>query len=99
MKRSTQGLGMEFWPVEKSLREEFLPDLFLGAEVHMPDRKVTGLTVKHSWLAIPDPTLMAHGNWNTLCVVTEHLVVDLCSRIKFRSGDHAKLLTSGHTDI
>ena len=42
VQRATQGLGEDFRPVGKSLKEEFLLTLFLRMEVHIMGRKITG---------------------------------------------------------
>ena len=63
MQRVTQGLGEDFAPVDKSLWEMFLLDLFYGSEAHMPVRKVTRLTYKYASLDLPDPTLTTQENY------------------------------------
>ena len=95
VQRTTQGLGLEFRPVNKALREEFFPVLFIEAEAHMLGHKITGFPVKHAGMVIPYPILMAQGNWATSCIVTRHLVAALFDRVEFRSSDHAQLLTYG----
>ena len=99
IQRATQVLAEDFRPVEKTLQEEFLPVLFLGAAEHMPDRTITGFPVKHAGPAILDLTLTAQVNWTASCAVTRNLVAALWSSVKFCSGDHTQLLTKGRADI
>ena len=65
----------------------------------MPGQAATGLTVKHTGLALPDPTHTTQGNGTTSCVVTGHLVAALQGRVEFRSGENAQLLRDGRVDI
>ena len=78
--------------MEKALREEFLPALFLGAETHIAGRLITVFSVKNANLEIPDPTLTSEGNWTALCVVTRQLVAAQSGHVEYRYGDHAQLL-------
>ena len=59
MQRVTSGIGNAFGPVEKALRETFVPVLFEGLGEGAPERGATHLPVKQSGLALPDPTLTA----------------------------------------
>ena len=58
----------------------------------MPVWKITIFSVKHVGLAIPDPILTSHGNWNESSVVIGNHVADLHSRVEFRSIDHLQLI-------
>ena len=62
VQRATQGLGEDFWPVEKALQKEFLQSLFLREEAHLLGRPIMEFTVKHAGLAIPYPNPTAQGN-------------------------------------
>ena len=75
------GTGDDFRPVDKALREELLLGFFLGAEVHIPGQTIMVFLVKQVEIEIPDPNLMAQGNWTVLCVVTSHYIVALCSNV------------------
>ena len=57
VQRVTPGIGDDFGPVDKALRETFLPDLFEGLGEGTPERGVARLSVKQVRLALPDPTL------------------------------------------
>ena len=59
---ATQGLGEDFWQVEKALQKEFLQSLFLREEAHLLGRPIMEFTVKHAGLAIPYPNPTAQGN-------------------------------------
>ena len=83
IQRTTQGRGEEFWSIEKALWEELLPDLFLGAEEHMPDQTIMGFPVEHAGLTMIDPTQTSQRNWNALDVVTRDLITALRGRVKF----------------
>ena len=52
----TTGIGDAFGPVEKSLRETFMPELFKGLVDGVPERGVAHLQVKQVGLDLPDPT-------------------------------------------
>ena len=56
MQRVTPGIGDVFGPVEKALRETFVPALFKGLGDDVPNRGVTRLPVKQVVLALPDPS-------------------------------------------
>ena len=99
VQRATPVLGEEIRLVEKSLREDLLPNLFLREVEYMHDRKITRFLVKHEELAILDPTLMAQINWTALCVVTRPLVADLRGRVEFHPRDHSQLLADFRTEI
>ena len=55
----TPGIGDAFGPVEKALRETFLPALFEVLVEGALERGVTRLPVKHTVLDLPDPTRMS----------------------------------------
>ena len=86
MKLDTQGRRDYFRPSEKALQEDFLPDLFLGAEAHMPDRSIMVFSAKHSGLVILDMTLNAQGNLTASCMVTRHIVALLCIVLSSSQG-------------
>ena len=73
----TPSIGNTFGPVEKALRETFVPALFEGMGEGAPEQGVTHLSVKQAGLALPDPTLTAPENWAPYCVNTGHLVASL----------------------
>ena len=98
VQRATQGLGHKFRPVEKALREEFLPDLFFGVEVHMTGWTIMGFLVKYAGIEIPEPNQTAQGNWTTLCMVTSYPIASLYVRVELRSRYHALLLTNNRTE-
>ena len=52
----TLGIGNAFGPVEKVLRETFVPELFEGLGDGVPERGFTRLPVKQARLALPNPT-------------------------------------------
>ena len=85
--------------MEKALREEFLPYLFLRAAEHMSKWKVMRFPAKNAGLKIPDPTLTSQGNWNVSCMVTGHLIADLRGYFEFLSGDHGQLPTNDRAEI
>ena len=62
VQHTSQRLGEYFYPVEKSL-EVFLSDLFRWAEARILGQMINGLLVKHSGIALADPTQTAQSNW------------------------------------
>ena len=52
----TPGIGNAFVPVEKVLRETFVPDCFEGLGEGALERRVNRLPVKQAGLALPEPT-------------------------------------------
>ena len=52
-------------PIEKSLREKFLPTLFRGEEINTNFHSILGHSVKHGGIGIPDPRLSAESAYNT----------------------------------
>ena len=62
VQRVTPGIGDTFGPVEKALREAFMPELFKGLGDGAPGRWVTCLPVKQAVLALPDPNQTAPEN-------------------------------------
>ena len=74
VQRVTPGIGDAFGPVEKVLRETFVPALFEGLGEGVPERGVTCLSVKQAVLALPKPTQTAPENCTASCVVIGHLV-------------------------
>ena len=95
----TLGIGDAFIPVEKSLQETFLPELFEELGEGAPGRGVTRLPVKQAGMALPDPTLTAPENWTTSCVITGHLVVVLRGQVEFRTADHSACLQEIWTEV
>ena len=77
MQRVTPGIGDTFGPVEKALRETFVPALFEGLGNDVPEREVTRLPVKQAGLALPDLYQTAPEDWTASCVITGHLVAAL----------------------
>ena len=56
MRRVTPGIGDAFGPVEKALRETFVPELFEGLGDGVLERGVNRLPVKQAGLALPNPS-------------------------------------------
>ena len=56
VQRVTPGVGDSFRPVEKALKETFVPELFEGLQEEMPERGVTRLPVKQAGLALLGPS-------------------------------------------
>ena len=56
MQGVTPGVGDSFVPVEKALKETFVPALFEGLREVVPELGVTCLTIKQAGLALPDPS-------------------------------------------
>ena len=56
MQRVTLGVGDFFGPVEKVLKETFVPSLFESMREGVPELGVTRLPVKQALLALPDPS-------------------------------------------
>ena len=99
MQRVTQGIGSAFGPVEKALRETFLPELFMGMGNGVPERGVTCLLVKQAGLELPDPSKTDPENWTASCVITGHLVASLRGQVEFRTADHCSCLHEGQTAV
>ena len=83
MQRVTLGIGDAFGPVEKVLRETFVPALFAGLGDGVPERGVTRLTFKQAGSALTDTSLTAPENWTVSCVITGHLVTALRGQVEF----------------
>ena len=92
MQRVTPGIGDAFGPVEKALRETFVPALFERLGEGAPEQWVTRLTVKQAGLDLPDPTLKAPENWTESCVIIGHLVAALRGQVEFRTVDQLACL-------
>ena len=99
VQRVTLGIGNTFGPMEKALKENFVPTLFKGLEDGVPERGVTLLTVKQVGLALPDPTQTAPENWTASCVITGHLVEALMGQVEFRTIDHSACFWEGRTAV
>ena len=52
----TPDIGMDFQAAEDEFQDTFLLALFQGSMSQIPGRAITGLTVKQSGIALPDPT-------------------------------------------
>ena len=94
MQRVIPGIVDAFGPVEKALRETFVPALFECLREGAPERGVT-----KAGLALPDPKLTAPENWTASCVVTGHLVSALRGQFDFRTADHSACLREGRTAV
>jgi hypothetical protein len=55
--------------------------------------------VKHSGLALPNPTTTAESNWKASTLVCGHLVAALRGNTEFRSADHASIMAQGKAEI
>ena len=99
MQSVIQGLGDDLRQVDKSLWEEFLPYLFLGAEVNILGQTITVFTVKHLGIEILEPNLTSKGNWTASCMVNRYRIAALHSHVELRYGEHAQLLTDSHAEI
>ena len=93
------GISNAFGPVEKAMRETFVPALFEGLGGGVPERGVTRLPVKQAGLALPDPYQTAPENWTAPCVITVHLVSALRGQVEFRTSDHSACLWEGRTAV
>ena len=92
LQQVTPGIGDAFGPVEKPLRETFLPAIFKGLVEGAPEKELTCLPVKQAVLALLDPTLTAPEKWTASCVIIGHLVAALRVHVEFRSADHSACL-------
>ena len=92
VQRITPGVGDAFGLVEEALQETFLPALFQVLGEGALGRGVTLLPVKHSGLALPDPTKTAPENWTVSCVVTGHLVAALRGQVELHTANHLACL-------
>ena len=92
MQRVTPGIGDAFGPVEKALRENFVPALFERLGEGAPEQGFTCLPVKKAGLALPDQTLKAPENWTASCVIIGHLVAVLRGQMEFRTADQLACL-------
>ena len=72
MQRVTPGIDDAFRPVEKALRETFVPALFEGLREGVPERGVACLPVRQDGLDLPDPSQTVPENWTESCVITGH---------------------------
>ena len=99
MQRVTPGIGDAFGPVEKALRETFVPELFEGLGDGVPERGVTRLTVKQAGLALPDSTQTAPENWTASYVITGHLVAALRGQVGFQTADHVACFREGQMSV
>ena len=62
MQPVTPDIGMAFQPVEDELQDTLIPALFQGAMSQIPRRLITGLPIKQSGIALPNPTQTARAN-------------------------------------
>ena len=92
MQRVTPVVGDSFGPVDKALRETFVPELLEGLRKGVPERGVARLPVKQAGLALPEPSQKASENWTASCVITGHLVVALRGQVEFRPADNSACL-------
>lgn len=95
IQRVTPGLSDEFDVVEHALNDDFLPALFGTESVSDTRRQLACLPVKHSGLALPNPTTTAESNWKASTLVCGHLVAALRGRTDFRSADHESIMAQG----
>ena len=92
MQRVTPNIRDTFGPVDKALRDSFMPALFQGVGEGIPHQGVNCLPVKQAGLNLPDQTLTDLENWTASCVVTGHLGIELRSQEDFRTAYHASFL-------
>ena len=92
-------IGNAFGPVDKALKENFVPELFKGLEDGVLERGVTRLPVKQARLAPPDPTQTAPENWTASCVITGHLCAALRGQVDLRTADHSACLREVQTAV
>ena len=95
----TPGVGNSFGPVEKVLKDIFVPALFEGLREDMLARGFARLTVKQAGLALPNPSQTAPENWMASCVITVHLGATLRGQVEFRTADHSDCLREGQTAV
>ena len=99
MQRATPGMGNAFEPVEKALRETFVPVLFKGLGDGVLERGVTRLPVKQAGLDLPDPYQISPENQTASFVITGHLVAALRGQMEFRTADQSACLREGRTAV
>ena len=95
----TPGIIDAFGPVEKALRETFVPALFEGMGDSIPERGFTCLQVKQAGLDLPDPSETAPDYGTASCIITGHLVAALRGQVEFRTADHSACLREGRTEV
>ena len=95
VQRINPDIGMDFQGVENAMWVIFLPTLFLGSTAQILERTITCLLVKQAGIALRTKG----GNWTASCMITGHLVAELCGTAEFRSGDHSLLMGEERGDI
>jgi hypothetical protein len=83
VQRVKKDIGMEFTNVERAISQSFLPDIFDN-----PPHSLTCLPVKHTSLAIQDPTESFESNYEASTLACSHLVAALKGVKEFQSLHH-----------
>ena len=99
MQRFIPGIGDAFGPVEKALRETFVPALLEELGEGALDRGVTRLPVKQAVLALLDPTLTAPEKWTASCVITRHPIAALIGKVEVWAADNSACIWYGWTSV
>ena len=91
LQRVVGNVANHFIPLEKAIRDKFLPALM--GEPSLADeyrRPLSTLPVKYAGMALPDPTLTADDNHSTSSLVCGHLVQAMRSDcdVTYSSVDH-----------
>eukprot|EP00978_Attheya_sp_CCMP212_P005533 scaffold12431_cov57-Attheya_sp.AAC.8 len=99
LQRVTDGISTEFESVKSSLKDDFLPGLLGQSKIGQPLRDLLALPVKHTGIAIPNPTTSAGGNFMASTVVCGHLVAALRERVQFNGVEHKSVIKEGRAAI
>jgi hypothetical protein len=95
----TDGLGEELDDIEQAMNDKFCPAILGIESVSETKQQLACLPVKHSGLALPNPTTTAESNWKASTLICGHLVAALRGRTDFRSADHANIMAQGKAEI
>ena len=95
MQQVTLDIRDTFVPVEKSIQNTFILDLFQGVRDGTLGRGVTRLSVKHAGISLPYPTRSATDNWMASNVNTGHLAAALGGQEELITADHSAYMREG----
>ncbi len=95
LQRVVPSIGEKFEGVEKAISDDFLPALF-NDKIHESDKRweLAGLPVKHTGLALPNPTTSTESNYEASTLVCSHIVAAFRGIEEFQSEEHESVRRS-----
>lgn len=100
VQRVCKDVGAFFEPIERAIKEDFLPALFGTTTDEVSSlRELQCLPIKSAGMALPNPQISADANYKNSILMNSHLLASLRGTDTFRSADHMSVTKEVRSEL